>query len=159
MFTLTDFVTESNRIEGLPAATPEELAAYEVFLAERVITIPALERFVKTIAHAGIRERFGMNVRVGAYHPPHGGPKVVSDLFDLLRAVANQSLTPWQTHHQYESLHPFMDGNGRSGRALWLWQMGGIDRVPLGFLHTWYYESLQNWHTWYYDLQKTKAVR
>ena len=35
-----------------------------------------------------------------------------------------------------------MDGNGRSGRVLWLYNMGGIERVPLGFLHTFYYQAL-----------------
>jgi Fic family protein len=37
-----------------------------------------------------------------------------------------------------------MDGNGRSGRAIWLWQMlrqeGG---APLGFLHHFYYQTLE----------------
>ena len=45
-------------------------------------------------------------------------------------------------HHEYETLHPFTDGNGRSGRVLWLWMLGGIKNTPLGFLHHWYYQSL-----------------
>ena len=38
-----------------------------------------------------------------------------------------------------------MDGNGRSGRALWLWQMVNQHNydMRLGFLHLWYYQSLQ----------------
>jgi hypothetical protein len=35
---------------------------------------------------------------------------------------------------------PTTDGNGRSGRALWLWCMRG--RAPLGFLHQFYYQTL-----------------
>ena len=29
------------------------------------------------------------------------------------------------------------------GISDWLWQIGGIEQVPLGFLHHWYYSSLQ----------------
>lgn len=28
-------------------------------------------------------------------------------------------------------------------RALWLWVMGGIENAPLGFLHTFYYQTLE----------------
>ena len=52
------------------------------------------------------------------------------------------------THVEYETLHPFTDCNGRSGRMIWLWQMLKQDRLVAGlsFLHSWYYSSLENSH-------------
>lgn len=40
-----------------------------------------------------------------------------------------------------------MDGNGRSGRAIWAWMRLKENRDPfqLGFLHSFYYESLENY--------------
>ena len=54
------------------------------------------------------------------------------------------SIDPWWTHCLYEELHPFLDGNGRSGRVLWLWQQRGRPTPPLLFLHRFYYESLDD---------------
>ncbi len=54
------------------------------------------------------------------------------------------ALSPFEAHVAYEKSHPFMDGNGRSGRAIWAWMMQreGLDPYSLQFLHRWYYQSL-----------------
>lgn len=141
-FTLDDFVEESNRIEGIRGVRNPEVVAHIEFLCNDNITVEDLELFVRGVGGKPLRQSEGMDVRAGKHFPPRGGPRIVSALQELLLMVNHRKVAPYVAHHRYETLHPFMDGNGRSGRVLWLHMMGGIERVPLGFLHTWYYQSL-----------------
>jgi hypothetical protein len=75
---------------------------------------------------------------VGRHLPPRGGPEIRNHLLDLL---LNDDLSAYEQHVAYEVLHPFTDGNGRSGRALWAWR---VRDFPLGFLHTFYYQTLDS---------------
>ena len=142
-FNLHDFVEESNRIEGIFRVTEAEIEAHELFLAERDITVGDMQQFVWTCANAELREHPGMNVFVGNHEPPQGGPQIRTDLADLLAHANAHPSDLWQTHIRYETLHPFMDGNGRSGRVLWLWMFLQHGREPqLPFLHHFYYQTL-----------------
>jgi hypothetical protein len=142
---LRDFVTESNRIEGIDRAPTEtELNATRAFLTLPRIGVGHLEQLVSRIAQASLRDQPGMEVRVGSHLPPRGGQHIRSELTALLTAVADNRIDPYRAHLGYEGLHPFMDGNGRSGRALWAWQMqrDGLDPFALPFLHRFYYQAL-----------------
>src|SRR5258706_483945 len=69
-----------------------------------------------------------MAVRVGRYVPP--APEDVSGLmFELLEwwNKKTHELSPVISsaivHYRFEAIHPFADGNGRTGRALALWEL------------------------------------
>lgn len=142
---LEQFIIGSNRIEGIDRLpTGAEIAAHMAFMGLQRPTVAAMEAFVYAVQPGAVlRDRPGCNVRVGSYFPPAGGPEIPQTLARLLADVGHTEASAHDIHHRYEKLHPFTDGNGRSGRALWLWQMGGPTRVPLGFLHHWYYQTLR----------------
>jgi hypothetical protein len=137
------FLEESNRIEGIRRpANKEEEAAFDEFMKLDKITVVDLEILVKAFQpDARLRTQVGMNVRVGRHFPPVGGMHILYRLEALLHAINQKEFTPYHAHLVYETLHPFLDGNGRSGRMIW-WKMMGGD--ALGFLHRWYYQSLEH---------------
>ena len=117
---LTSFVRESNQIEGIPRTYRKHIEGHERFISLPRITIPALEELVSVLQpNAVFRNRSDIpGVRVGNHIAPPSGPDIETRLNNILRT---NRLDPRAQHVAYENLHPFTDGNGRSGRALWLW--------------------------------------
>ena len=150
---LRAFVAESNLIEGIERdPSGEELRATRAFIVLPQVSIAALVALVAVYApHAVLRDRSNLNVCVGRYVAPGGGMSLMGRLGSLLSVCnhleANRNaITPWHAHVEYEKLHPFTDGNGRSGRTLWAWCMlkRSEDPFALSFLHRFYYQTLEH---------------
>jgi Fic family protein len=87
-------------------------------------------------------------VRVGDYLPPV--PQDVSGLmFELLEwwnrdaRQLSPVLSSAILHYQFEAIHPFADGNGRTGRALALWELyrRGFDTHHIFSVDEYYWED------------------
>ena len=137
-----DFIRENNRIENIHRdPLPAEIDEYDRFITLDEVTVTELERFVSVYQPGAVlRREIGLDVRVGRHMPPPGGHDIEVQLTSLLDNI--DRMKPWVAHVRYETIHPFTDCNGRSGRMLWAWTMLGHPFMDLGFLHAFYYQSL-----------------
>lgn len=97
--------------------------------------------------NAGFRKLPGTALKTGTgetvYTPPQDPAEIISLMSDLERFINDSDLFPTDPlikmaliHHQFESIHPFYDGNGRTGRilnVLYLMKEGLLD-VPVLYL-------------------------
>ena len=145
---LIQFIKESNLIEGIHGnPTSREVTELAFFLGVDYLTLDNVSCLQKVFAPGfPLRRRQGMNVRVDEHIAPLGGsqiPKLLDSLLD--RINYDDRLSCHEAHLRFESLHPYLDGNGRIGRAIWAWQMThkGGNAFNLPFLHRFYYQTLQ----------------
>ncbi len=96
---------------------------------------------------AGLRKLPGTALRDGAgrlvYEPPQDANEVARLMHELERFIHDDPAFPADPlvkmaliHHQFESIHPFYDGNGRAGRiinVLYLVKEGLLD-IPVLYL-------------------------
>ena len=144
-----NFIYESNRIESIiRIPSMDEINEFRRFIVRENVSIGDLTNFVSIYQPGAVlRLLDNQNVRIGNHIPPPGGSNIGYALEELLEKVNNERISPFEAHCAYEALHPFTDGNGRSGRMLWAWQMNmdhGENGLELGFLHRFYYQALDN---------------
>lgn len=94
-----------------------------------------------------------IRVRVGSYVPPP--PEEVSGLmFEFLEWWNKDSpalspvLSSAIVHYRFEAVHPFADGNGRTGRALALWELyrRGFDSHHVFSVDEFYWEDRSRYY-------------
>lgn len=100
----------------------------------------------------------GTNLKNARFIPPpaHELPRVLGDLENFMHAEDDvlTLIKAGLIHAQFETIHPFLDGNGRTGRMLitfYLWKEGVLEK-PVLFLSSFfkkhqqlYYERLSSY--------------
>lgn len=158
---LAEFVKQSNAIEGIYALSGEPLYDDHLNALRWVVNGNEWGRPDPLFLH-GVLMRSEPHVTPGVYRNVDvmvGGSvkapwQTVSDLMgDLLwRAdypnVENLEAWCWDMHNEFEAIHPFRDGNGRTGR-LWLNALRLENGLPLLIVYERdreaYYQRIRDW--------------
>lgn len=98
---------------------------------KKVLTINIIKEIQKVLVHnsAGFRSVLGTTLKRSdgevVYTPPQDLDSINLYMGDLERFINDESLCDCDPlvkmaiiHHQFESIHPFYDGNGRTGRII-----------------------------------------
>jgi Fic family protein len=122
-------------------ATKKSIRHEDVFALHRILA--------KGVMDQGEAGRYRtVAVKVGRYTPPRAAD-VSGLMFELLswwneRATdLSPVLSSAILHYRFESIHPFADGNGRTGRALAMWELyrRGFDTHHIFSIDEYYWED------------------
>jgi hypothetical protein len=95
--------------------TEDEIATHERLLKLVQLHPTTVGDFQAAIAPGKpLRERPGMNVRVGNHIAPEGGPNIIRRLQRILSNANDASRSPWSVHIAFETLH-----RGEATKALY----------------------------------------
>lgn len=130
---MREHIEQSNLIEGITGVRELEqsMRAWTFLIAQPELThavihetqrlIVANDRSLRDNERGAYRDLSNTNVSVGTHVPPRWY-EVVDLMVDWLGGVKER--TPWRNHAYFEGIHPFVHGNGRTGRMLmWLQQI------------------------------------
>ena len=138
---LTTFIIESNAIEMeySQQAFEDSLKGWDFIVQQKygslnAVMIETLHMLMMQNLNPGIAGRIrDGEVSIGGYRalPSY---LVREKLLELLQFVptTEEGIKEW--HIRYEAVHPFFDGNGRSGRHIMNWQRISCD-LPLLVIH------------------------
>jgi len=153
------------------------LFGYDNVKKKKIITSNDIVNFQKILVknNAGVRKQSGTILKneitsETIYTPPQSYDEVMNLLQNLIEYINDDSLEDYDylikmgiIHFQFESIHPFYDGNGRSGRILNVLYLVLKDLLDLPILYlsryiiqnkSNYYKLLQevriknNWNSW-----------
>lgn len=164
----------AKEVENYRAALKESYRQTRASGLIRVNDILQMQAIIET-DRAGIRKIPGTiigNAETGkvVYTPPQHPDEIIELLDNLVTYINDDQLSELDPlikmaliHHQFESIHPFYDGNGRSGRIINILYLVKNDLLDLPILYlsryivrtkTEYYRLLQSvrdendWQSW-----------
>lgn len=150
------FMRESNAIEGefepwsdhLGRLNPGDLEACEGFLKLQKITLKDIKTLHSVLGRHLQADWVGdwrkVNVWIGKF-TPLDWPCLPDAMEKFIKGFPK--MDSWEAHNMFETIHPFQDLNGRTGRLIWFWkaQKEGYN-FDIPFLQQYYYQSLQHYH-------------
>lgn len=138
----SEYILNSNRIENVrnPAEHWQSLLAWEYLIDKTRLTLDVVLNTHKIIMQNLWPSQAGhlrlVNVEVGGRGCPHHAnvPELLDKwLREMTQQLANRAIvkkTPQEMHVEFEHIHPFRDGNGRSGRMFMWWHEIQIGEKP-----------------------------
>jgi Fic family protein len=115
---------------------------------KKVLTVNSIKEIQALLEHnsAGFRRVPGTALKrsdgVVVYTPPQSEDQIVQLMSNLEDFINNEELSDLDPliklaiiHHQFESIHPFYDGNGRTGRIVCVLYLVFTDRLDLPILY------------------------
>lgn len=135
---MIDHIRHSNLIEGIddPAEDARSLEAWDWLKDQKYLSQMVILELHRRITCGQLPEDEAGHFRrvpvtVGGYSPPDGmvmkgriygwGVKMIDQW---------KVLEPKDMHVEFEKIHPFVDGNGRTGRMLMWWHEKKLGREP-----------------------------
>jgi Fic family protein len=141
---------------------------YELIKKCQLISVSDIVKIQETIIgnNAGIRKLPGTSLVNGAtneivYTPPQHYDEICTLLDNFCSYLNDDEDSLWKMavlHYQFESIHPFYDGNGRAGRVLnvlYLLLKKHID-TPILYLSSYIIKNKSNYYTLFQEVRETK---
>jgi len=112
----------------------------------------------------GIAGRYRtIRVRVGSHVAPppervHGMMSALLDWWNIQATRVSPILSSAIIHHRFETIHPFADGNGRTGRMLALWELyrRRFDSHHIFSIDEYYWEDRPRYYAAFVKVRKEK---
>lgn len=121
---------------------------FEMVRKKKLLTLNVVKQIQKELEHnnAGFRTVSGTKLKTSkgdvVYTPPQTGEEVAKYMSNLEKYINTQELKDIDPlikmaiiHHQFESIHPFYDGNGRTGRIISILYLVMNDLLDLPILY------------------------